>query len=143
MKYLSQTILQNQLKTTLKINGNKLELTGTSNFKCYCKVIVSPVNFYIRNFINSIQDRGRRDPLPVFPLQLLQTSELTHKTFWLLDLTLLPHWCKVSSLDLVPVPNYWTPTKATPQKKRFFLVKSLWNWGCDNFSHRNSTVTKL
>ena len=28
------------------------------------------------------------------------------KTFWLLVLTLLPHWCKISSLYLVPVPNH-------------------------------------
>ena len=42
------------------------------------------------------------------------------KTFWLLFLTLLPHWCKISSLYLVPVPNHWIWTKITPQKKRFF-----------------------
>ena len=28
------------------------------------------------------------------------------KSFWLLVLTLLSHWCKFSSLYLVPVPNY-------------------------------------
>ena len=28
-------------------------------------------------------------------------------------------------------------------KKAVFLVKSLQNWGCDNFSLRNATVTKL
>ena len=32
----------------------------------------------------------------------------------------MPHWCKISSLYLVPVPNYWTWTKTTGQKKRFF-----------------------
>ena len=28
-------------------------------------------------------------------------------------------------------------------KKAIFLVKSLWSWGYDNFSHRNARVTKL
>ena len=62
--------------------------------------------------INSIQDgrgvrRGtKRLWLSVFPLQLLQPQELAPKTFYLLVLTLLPHWCKISRLYLVPVPNY-------------------------------------
>ena len=30
-----------------------------------------------------------------------------------------------------------------PSKKAVSLVKSLWNWGHDNFSHRNFRVTKL
>ena len=31
------------------------------------------------------------------------------------------HYCKISSLYLVPIRNYWTWTKTTPQnKKRFF-----------------------
>ena len=66
---------------------------------------------------------GKKPPslLPLgFPLQLLQTLELVPKTFWLLVLTLWPHWCKISSSYLVPVPNYWFWTKTTPQKKQFF-----------------------
>ena len=59
-------------------------------------------------------------PLPVSPLQLLQTYELTPKTFWALVLTLLPHWPKILSSYLVPVPIHWPWTKTTPQKKRFF-----------------------
>ena len=35
-------------------------------------------------------------------------------------LTLLPHWCEIPSLYLMPVPNYWTWTKTAPQKKQFF-----------------------
>ena len=34
---------------------------------------------------------AKKSPLPVFPLQLLQTSELSTKTFRLLFLTLFPH----------------------------------------------------
>ena len=32
----------------------------------------------------------------------------------------MPHLCKISSSYLVSVPNYWTWTKITPQKKPFF-----------------------
>ena len=32
----------------------------------------------------------------------------------------MPHWCKISRSYLVPVPNYWTWTKTTLQKKWFF-----------------------
>ena len=41
----------------------------------------------------------------------------------LLVLTLLPHWCKISRLYLVPAPNYWTCTKTTPQKRWFIWSK--------------------
>ena len=70
--------------------------------------------------------------LPVFPLQLLQTQELEPRKFWLLVLTLSPNWCKISRPYLVPVPNYWTWTKTTPQKCFFFcqiLIKlRLWSF---------------
>ena len=62
---------------------------------------------------------GKKAPLAVFPLQLLQRYQLGPKTFWLLILTLFPHWCKISSSYLLPVPNYWTWPKTTHQKKRF------------------------
>ena len=42
------------------------------------------------------------------------------KAVWFLVLTLFPHWCKISSSYLMSVPNYWTWTKTTPQKKWFF-----------------------
>ena len=41
------------------------------------------------------------------------------KTVFLLISTALPHWCKISSLHLMPVLNYWTWTKTTSQEKRF------------------------
>ena len=41
------------------------------------------------------------------------------KTFWLLVLTLLSHWCKFSRSYLVPVSNYWIWTKITPKKSGF------------------------
>ena len=40
--------------------------------------------------------------------------------FWLLFLTLLPRWCKISSSYLVSVPNYWPWIKTTLPKKWFF-----------------------
>ena len=73
---------------------------------------------------NPIQDGGggQKGPLPVFPLQFLQTWELARKTFWLLVLILLPRWCKIPRpyqsqiIELEPRP---------PLKKAVFLVKSL------------------
>ena len=41
------------------------------------------------------------------------------KSLSLLVLTFLPKWHKISSSYQVPVPNYWTWTKTTPQKKQF------------------------
>ena len=52
------------------------------------------------------EEEVKKAPLLVFPLQLLETKELASKTFWLLNLTLLPYWCKISSSSLVSVPNY-------------------------------------
>ena len=66
-------------------------------------------------YLNPIQHgEGKKDLLPVFPLQLLVG------TFWLLVFTLLPYWCKISSPYLVSIPNYWTWTKSTIQKYWFF-----------------------
>ena len=42
----------------------------------------------------------------------------------------ISHLPKISRPYPVPVPNYWTWTKSTPQK----------NWGYDNFSHRNAKL---
>ena len=48
------------------------------------------------------------------------------KSLWLIVSILFPHWFKILRPYLVPVPNYWTWTKSTPQKKeKVFLVKSL------------------
>ena len=83
---------------------------------------------------NPIQDGERRQKgphrLPVFPLKLLQTYELAPKTFWLLVVTFLPHWCKPSSFYLAPVPNYWTWTKTTSKKNGFpdQILKKLRLW---------------
>ena len=70
------------------------------------------------------EEGSKRPSLPVFILQLPRTYELAHKTFWILVLTLLPHCCKIWSPYVVPVPNYWTWTKATLQKKLFFCSNS-------------------
>ena len=72
------------------------------------------------------------------------------KSFWLLVLTLLPHWCKVSRFYLVPVPNYWTWTKTTPQKICFFwsnpyeievtIMSLLEMLELPNFGHMNTST---
>ena len=74
---------------------------------------------------NPIQDeRGegaKRPPaLTSFSPVTSANVRLVPKTFWLLVLTLLTDWCKIPSLYLAPVPNYWTWTKTIPQKKQFF-----------------------
>ena len=101
------------------------------------------------SLFNPIQDGGEV-PLPVFPLQLLQTYGLVPKTLWLLVLTLLPHLCKISSLYLTPVPNYWTWTKTTSLKKQFFWLNSnkievvvtslIEMLQLPNFGHRNTST---
>ena len=54
------------------------------------------------------------------PYDFGKAEKPTIETFWLLVLILLPHWCKISRPYLLPVPNYWTWTKTTPQKKCSF-----------------------
>ena len=63
---------------------------------------------------NPIWDGGggqKAHPLPVLPLSLLQKMEKVPPNFWLLVLTILPHWCKILRPYLVTVPNYLTSTK--------------------------------
>ena len=68
---------------------------------------------------------GKKAPSPTsFSSVTSGNLRISPKTFWLLVLILLPHWCKISSLYLVPVANYWTWTNNTPQKKQFFWSNS-------------------
>ena len=46
--------------------------------------------------------------------------ELLSKTFWLLVLILLPHWCKIPRPYIVPVSNYEVEPKAALKKKEDF-----------------------
>ena len=73
--------------------------------------------FVVINFIQDSAGEGAKSLLPllVFPLQLLQTYELSLHTFWLLVLTFFPHWHRISNPCLVPVPNYWTWTNTISQ----------------------------
>ena len=72
---------------------------------------------------NPIQDGGGQKASPPH-YQFFPCIFYKRRNFRLLVLTLLKNWCKISSLYLVPVPNYLAWTKTTPQKV-FFLVKSL------------------
>ena len=67
----------------------------------------------------------------LFPHVTSINVKITLKTCWLLLLTLLPHWCKLSRPYLVPVPNYWTWIKANTEKSVFsgqILIKlRLWS----------------
>ena len=62
--------------------------------------------------------------------------------FWLLVLFIFPHSCKISGPYLVPVSNYWTWAKTTPQKIGFsgqIRVKLSY----DNFFHKRAKLTKI
>ena len=69
---------------------------------------------------------GAKRTLTSFSLVFSVNVEIIPQNF----LTLLTHWCKISRPYLVPVPNYWTWTKTTPQKSVCFgqvLIKlRLW-----------------
>ena len=81
------------------------------------------VQFFADEPFNLIQDGGRgaqKGPPTSFSPVTSTNVGFGRKTFWILVLILLPNYCKISSSYLVPVPNYWTWTKTTSQKKRFF-----------------------
>ena len=67
---------------------------------------------------------GKKAPATSFSSVTSTNVRISFKTFWFLVLTLLTDWCKISSLYLELVPNYWTWTKITPQKKRCFWSNS-------------------
>ena len=75
---------------------------------------LSATIFYFVFFsVNSIQDGGEgwgeKTPSTSFsPVTSTNIGTSPPHNFLLLVLTLLPHWCKISSLYLVPVPNYST-----------------------------------
>ena len=92
--------------------------------------------------LNPIQDRGepKSSPLPVFSHVTSTNVGISLQNFPRL-LVLL---CKMSSLYLVPVLNYSTWTKITPQKMRFFWL-NLYKIevAITSFIDRNARVTKL
>ena len=55
---------------------------------------------------------------------------------------LLTDWCKIKSLFLVPLPNYWIWIKTTPEKKRFFC-SNLYKSEIMITSYANVRITKL
>ena len=59
-------------------------------------------NFYPHLTLFGMEGRVKK----FFPCNKRRHQSL--KTFWLFVLTLFPDWCKISSLYLVPVPNYPT-----------------------------------
>ena len=90
--------------------------------------------------LNPIQDGGEAKSLPpptsCSPVTSIKVK-VSPQNFWLLVLILLTHWCKISRSYLVPLPNYWTWTKTTLQKKSAFsgqiLIKLKFFIGCWSF----------
>ena len=79
-------------------------------------------NFISVTYLHPIQGGGGKKGPSLYKLFLCNFYKRSNEqwTFWLLILTLFPHWCKISRLWLVPVPNYWTWTNSTSQKNWFF-----------------------
>ena len=71
-------------------------------------------------------ERGKKaPPLLVFPYNFYKRKKLAQKTFWLLVLTLLKDWCKISSFVPSASPKLLNLNQDHPSKKAVFLVKSL------------------
>ena len=103
--------------------------------------------------INLIQDGGgKKAPPTSFSPVTSSNVGISHQSSLTLFLTLLPHRCKISKPYLVPVSNYWTWTKTTPQKKWFFwsnpckievMITSLIELlELSNFDHMTTSTTK-
>ena len=108
---------------------------------------LSATIFYFVFFsVNSIQDGGEgwgeKTPSTSFSPVTSTNIGTSPPKFLLLVLTLLPHWCEISGLYLVPVPNYSTWTKTTSQKKGFFWL-NCYTIEVIITCHRNARVTKL
>ena len=85
---------------------------------------------------------GKNVPLPVFFPVTSTNVGIRLPNFLTFSFNPLPHWCKASSLYLVPVPNYWTWTKSIPQKHWFFWSNPSKIEVMITCSHRNSRVKK-
>ena len=90
------------------------------NFQGLCELISLLAQQNMGCFSTLFRMGGAKRPPTSFSPVTSTNVGLAPKTFWLLVLTLLEHWCKISSLYLAPVSNYRTWTKTTPQKKHFF-----------------------
>ena len=71
--------------------------------------------------VNPIHDGGTTKRLPTSLSPSTSTKVgISPQTIWLLILTVLTHWCKISRSRLFPIPYYWTWTKSIPLKIWFF-----------------------
>ena len=89
------------------------------------KIFSKKFLYFLYN-LNPIHDeeegrRGQKGPHTSFSPVTSTNVGTSPKTFWLLVLMVFPHWCKISILYLVLVPNYWTWTKSTLQKIVLFF----------------------
>ena len=87
---------------------------------------------------------GDKKGLPTSFSFLISTNvEISPKNFLTFSFnpfaTLVQNFKAISS----PSPKLLNLNQGNPSKKLVFLVKSLQNWGYENFSHRNATTTKL
>ena len=94
------------------------------NFVLLAKGITLPTLYFY------LYIRFQKGPTTSFSPVTSTNVGIGPQNFLTFSLTLLPHWCKISSLYLVPIPNYWTLTRATIEKGGFsgqILIKlRLW-----------------
>ena len=123
--------------------------------KSCCKEASTLISGYLMNQLVSLilfrmEGGAGATPLPPPPpppssfFPVTSTNVRISLKNWLLVLTLLLHWCKISRPYLVQVPNYWAWTKTTSQKTWFFWSNSYKiEVMITYFSHRKARVTKL
>ena len=72
-------------------------------------------------FFNPIQDggEGKTAPPTSFSPVISTNVRISPQNFLAFSFDPLTGWCKIWSLYLVSVPNYWTWTKTMPKKNRF------------------------
>ena len=72
--------------------------------------------------------RVQKSPPTSFSPVTSTNVRISHQDFLSFSFTLLTDWCKISSLYLLPVADYWTWTKTTLQKKpENARVTKLWS----------------
>ena len=83
----------------------------------YMKLIFPSIMKMLTLFMMGVRQKG-----PPTSLSLSTSTKvgISPQTIWLLILTVLTHWCKISRSRLFPIPYYWTWTKSIPLKIWFF-----------------------
>ena len=108
---LNYNNLQNDLRLIYKNKKFKLLIIFNFLLMLLCFLFLKPYSGW---------GGGQKGPPTSFSRVTSRNVRTSFQNFLTFSFNLLPYWCKISGSYLVPLPNYWTWTKTTPQKKRFF-----------------------